>query len=91
MHPSTAGRAAGTAERWVRRLLEELGLRDESPKARLVGFHAFRSTLLNRALNKGITNAYCLTGHSSPHVSSVVSNYQGEVDIAVKQQMMEMI
>lgn len=90
-NPSATGRAAGIAERWFRRLLEELGLRDESPKARLVGFHAFRSTLLNRALNLGITNAYCLTGHSSPHVSSVVSNYQGEVDITVKQQMMEMI
>lgn len=89
--PSATGRAAGTAERWFRRLLEELGLRDESPKARLVGFHAFRSTLLNRALNQGISNAYCLTGHSSPHVSSVVSNYQGEVDIAVKQRMLEMI
>ena len=35
--PSATGRAAGVAERWFRRLLENLGLRDETPKARLVG------------------------------------------------------
>lgn len=89
--PSASGRAAGTAERWFRKLLVELNLRDESPKARLVGFHAFRSTLLNRALNLGVMNAYCLTGHSSPHVSGVVSNYQGDVDVQVKQRMLEQI
>lgn len=89
--PSASGRAAGVAERWFRRLLEDLGLRDETPKARLVGFHAFRSTLLNRALNLGIPNAHCLTGHSSPHVSGVVEGYQGVVDIDVKQRIMEMV
>jgi integrase len=89
--PSAAGRAAALAERWFRKLLSDLGLRDETPKARLVGFHAFRSTLLNRALNLGVTNAYTLTGHSSPHVSGVVGGYQGDVDLAVKQQLMEKI
>lgn len=89
--PSASGRAAALAERWFRKLLTDLGLRDETPKARLVGFHAFRSTLLNRALNLGVTNAYTLTGHSSPHVSGVVGGYQGDVDLAVKQQLMEKI
>src|SRR5690606_20998699 len=45
------GRASGEAEKWFRGLLEDLGLRDETPGARLVGMHAFRSTLLNRAMN----------------------------------------
>lgn len=89
--PSANGRAAGVAERWFRRLLEETKLRDETPKARLVGFHAFRSTLLNRALNLGVPNAHCLTGHSNPHVSGVVEGYQGVVDVAVKKKLMEVI
>lgn len=89
--PSASGRAAGEAERWFRDLLRDMGLRDEPPKARIVGFHAFRSTILNRALNLGVPNAHSLTGHRNPHVSGVVEGYQGVVDVAVKKKLMEMI
>lgn len=94
------GRASGEAEKWFRGLLHELGLRDETPGARLVGMHAFRSTLLNRAMNEGIGNAEVITGHahsSSEQLkndakkSSVVKGYEGEMSVASKSKILEQI
>ncbi|MEK9802904.1 MAG: site-specific integrase, partial [Curvibacter sp.] len=45
--PPYSGRAAGKAEKWFRQLIQDTNLRDETPGARLVGFHVFRHTLLN--------------------------------------------
>src|SRR5690606_19847117 len=47
------GKASGEAEKWFRGLLYDTGLRDETPGARVVGMHAFRSTFLNKAMNDG--------------------------------------
>src|SRR5690606_11676058 len=58
------GRASGEAEKWFRGLIYDLGLRDETPHARLVGMHAFRSTLLNKAMNDGVSNTEFITGHA---------------------------
>lgn len=94
------GRASGEAEKWFRGLLHELGLRDETPGARLVGMHAFRSTLLNKAMNEGISNAEVITGHahSSSELlkeddkkSSVVRGYEGEMSVASKSKILEQI
>lgn len=94
------GRASGEAEKWFRGLLEDLGLRDETPGARLVGMHAFRSTLLNKAMNEGIGNAEVITGHahsSSEQLkddvkkSSVVRGYEGEMSVASKSKILEQI
>lgn len=94
------GRASGEAEKWFRGLLHELGLRDETPGARLVGMHAFRSTLLNKAMNEGIGNAEVITGHahsSSEQLkeddkkSSVVRGYEGEMSVASKRKILEQI
>lgn len=94
------GRASGEAEKWFRGLLYDLGLRDETPGARLVGMHAFRSTLLNRAMNEGIGNAEVITGHahsSSEQLkedvkkSSVVRGYEGEMSVASKRKILEQI
>jgi integrase len=71
------GRASGKAEVWFRDFLRETGLRDETPQAQLVGFHAFRHTFLNQALNQGVDNAYWITGHAATDVSPVVRGYQG--------------
>lgn len=89
--PSNSGRAAAVAERWFRKLIRKTGLRDETPKARLVGFHAFRSTFLNHAMNNDISYAEWLTGHAQEGVSKVVAKYQGEAEITKKAQIMESI
>jgi len=72
-------------------LIRSTGLRDETPKARLVGFHAFRHTFLNNAMNNDIQFAEWLTGHAPEGVSKVVANYQGEAEITKKAQIMESI
>ena len=90
-NPSSAGRAAGVAERWFRKLIRTTGLRDETPQARLVGFHAFRHTFLNNAMNNDISFAEWLTGHAPEGVSKVVAKYQGEAEITKKAQIMESI
>lgn len=71
------GRASGNAEVWFRDFLRETGLRDETPQAQLVGFHAFRHTFLNQALNQGVADAHWITGHAAMDVSAVVRGYQG--------------
>lgn len=90
-NPSSAGKASGTAERWFRELIRETGLRDETPKARLVGFHAFRHTFLNNAMNNDIQFAEWLTGHAPEGISKIVAKYQGEAEITKKAQIMESI
>lgn len=90
-NPSSAGRAAGVAERWFRNLIRATGLRDETPQARLVGFHAFRHTFLNNAMNNDISFAEWLTGHAPEGVSKIVAKYQGEAEITKKAQIMESI
>lgn len=55
--PPAAGRASPQARKWFTELLRETGLRDETPNARIVGMHAFRSTLLHRAMVMGVINA----------------------------------
>lgn len=99
------GRAATEAEKWFRHFLRDTGLRDETPGARIVGMHAFRSTLLNRAANLGVVNAEAITGHAQNmtnlaqaqdsvvggEISPVVKKYQGELDIGIKSAIMERI
>jgi len=41
-------RASGEAEKWFRQLLRDTGLRDETPKACLLGMHAFRHYPVSR-------------------------------------------
>ena len=89
--PSASGRAAGLAERWFRSLIRETGLRDETPGARLVGFHAFRHTFLNNAMNNDVMYAEWITGHASELVSKIVAKYRGEAEIVKKSQIVEAI
>lgn len=70
------GRASPNAEKWFRELIVELGLRDETPGARLVGYHAFRSTFLNQGqeLEVDLTS---ITGHAGVVIADVVVDSQG--------------
>lgn len=70
------GRASGQAEKWFRGHLEALGLRDETPHFRLVGFHAFRSTFLARAEEVNEPRADAITGHSREGESTVKRGYR---------------
>lgn len=45
-------RASGNAEKWFRQFLRDTNLRDETPKAKILGMHAFRHTLLTHGANQ---------------------------------------
>lgn len=72
------GKASGTAEKWFGKHLRALGLRDETPGARIVGFHCFRHTFLTRAHELDIAGAEALTGHTDTGISAVVRGYRGQ-------------
>ncbi|MES2909534.1 MAG: site-specific integrase [Pseudomonadota bacterium] len=83
-------RAAGSAEEWFRDLLRETGLRDETPGKTLTGFHAFRHTIETRAKNLRVGSINDITGHAGPE-SAVVRGYQGTLELAHKQQLLDSI
>lgn len=81
----TTGRASTQAERWFRDHLAEIGLRDDTPGARVVGFHAFRHTLLAMASNsRPAVDAGPITGHADVSKSSIQRAYEGELALARK-------
>lgn len=85
------GKASGEAEKWFRQFLRDIGLRDETLGARIVGMHAFRHTLLNRASNANPPlDATSITGHAG-EVNAVVRGYQGELSLTNKQRILEAI
>ncbi|MEW8194023.1 MAG: site-specific integrase [Candidatus Thiodiazotropha sp.] len=85
------GKASPKAEKWFRKFLREIGLRDDKPKKRLVGMHAFRSNLLNRALNLGVDNANFITGHANMNKSNTQRGYEGQYSTQNKQKILERI
>lgn len=87
----SGGRASENAERWFRRHLERLGLRDETPGQRVVGFHCFRHTFLTRAAELDVYGAESLTGHADANVSAVVRGYRGRASLAKQQALMERV
>jgi integrase len=85
------GRAADAAEKWFRRHLEALGLRDKTPHHNLTGFHAFRSTFLARAEELDVQRADSITGHAREGESTVVRQYRKETPLHVKRDILERI
>jgi integrase len=85
---NSAGAGPGT---WFRKLLGDTGLRDETEGAAVVGFHAFRSTFLSRAMHLDVPGAQWLTGHIDPSVSMVVREYRGKLELNKKLQIIERI
>ena len=76
---------------WFLEFLAEIGLRDETPKKRLVGMHAFRAPISARAKNSTPRlDATPITGHADG-VSAVVRGYDGELDLLNKQKLLEAI
>lgn len=64
-------RASGEAEKWFRQLLRNTGLRDETPKANILGMHAFRHTLLTYgAMRKPPLDLTSITGHAQNPVGA---------------------
>lgn len=58
-------RASSNAEKWFRQFLRDTGLRDETPRAMILGMHAFRHTLLTHgAMQKPPLSLFCITGHA---------------------------
>ena len=103
--PPSAGKASPKARVWFSEFLRDIGLRDETPNARIVGMHAFRSTLLNRAMVLGVVNAEAITGHAGnvtnierlqggqveQDASSIVKKYRGELPVDKKLEILERI
>jgi len=87
----SGGRASANAERWFRRHLEKLGLRDETPGARIVGFHCYRHTFLTRADELDVHGAESLTGHTDASVSAVVRGYRGRASLVKQRALMERV
>ncbi len=81
----TNARASTQAERWFRDLLRATGMRDETPGARLVGFHAFRHTLLTLAANSDpAVDAGPITGHSDLAKGGSQRGYEGDLSLSNK-------
>jgi integrase len=58
-------RASGNAEKWFRQFLRDTNLRNETPKAMILGMHAFRYTLLTYgAMQKPPLSLFCISGHA---------------------------
>jgi integrase len=57
------GKASANASKWFKRYLESIGLKDQTPGARLSGYHAFRHTFITHGLNNKIAGVFALTGH----------------------------
>jgi integrase len=85
-------RASTQAERWFRDLLRATGLRDETPGARMVGFHAFRHTLLSRAANsEPAVDAGPITGHTDTGKGGAQRGYEGERALPNKLKLLKTI
>jgi integrase len=83
------GKASAEAEKWFRAFLKEIGLRDETPRAKLLGMHAFRHTFSNAAKNAGVDESD-LVGHVGA-ATKVAAGYQGELWLENKQAILEKI
>ena len=57
------GKASGEAEKWFRQFLKDVGLRDDTHGAKVLGMHAFRSTFSNAAMNAGVDES-SIVGHA---------------------------
>lgn len=82
--------ASPNAEDWFSEFLRDNGLRDDTPGRRVVGFHAFRSTFINRAKVLGVQGADNLTGHTG-NSSAVVRGYQDELPMPQKLEILKQI
>lgn len=86
------GKASGRAERWFRRHLRALGLRDETPFSKIVGFHCFRHTLLTRAEDLEVAGAGRITGHSDPTTTKEEKGYKRKLlPLPLMQKILEKI
>jgi integrase len=87
----TRGRASPAAEKWFIDLLRELGLRDETAGARLVGMHAFRHLILHRAFNaRPPVDVTPITGHADD-AGAVVAGYRGEMLLENKLEILKRV
>lgn len=57
------GKASPNAAKWFKRYLDGIGLADESPRARLTGFHSFRHSFVTHGINNKIQGVFAITGH----------------------------
>jgi integrase len=89
------GKASSEAEKWFRGLLRDIGLRDETPGACVLGMHVFRHTLITRARDLGL-NVQAITGHAKDqngvdHKSEVVRGYEGKLPLEIKKRTLDAI
>lgn len=86
------GNAAARAGYWFSDFLEEIGLRDENPKALISGLYAFKKTFITEAHRLGL-RYQSITGHADESASKVLrSSYiMEEIPIADKLQVLKQV
>jgi integrase len=62
------GKASIDAKIWFTNYIQSIGLKDETPGARLSGFHAFRHGFVTYAISNKISGVFALTGHETGEV-----------------------
>lgn len=87
----SGGKASAAAAKWFRGHIAALGLRDETPRACILGFHCFRSTFLARAYDLGVVDAEAVTGHADTKVSAIVRDYRGAAGLEKRQGILERV
>ncbi|MBE0438078.1 MAG: site-specific integrase [Methylomicrobium sp.] len=62
------GKASANACKWFSRYLTDIGLRDEAPGSKLIGFHSFRHTFITHGIQNKIPGVFRISGHETESV-----------------------
>lgn len=77
--PPKMGRAGDRAREWFASLITAIGLRDETPFAKITGFHAFRHTLITFAANHRDSSMEAAIDMITGHVAKGTSVKRGYI------------
>lgn len=86
----SVGRASAGAREEFGKLLVKLGLRDDTPGKKVTGYHVFRSTMENRALNLEVENIRVIVGHAG-NKTTVERGYEGQMAMETKKRILDRI
>ncbi len=59
------GKASAKVSKWFIRYLKDIGLRDDTDRAKLSGFHCFRHTFITYGIQNKIAGIFAITGHET--------------------------
>ena len=86
----SVGKASAGAREWFGELLVRLGLRDDTPGHKVTGYHTFRFTMENRALNLEVDNIRVIVGHAGNRTASE-RGYEYLMELKTKKRILDRI